>query len=144
MTDFDGSLMSDFNSPSRKDGASSATPVTVLVVEDEALVRSLVVEVLEEAGYLVREAAEAKAALTVLESGAALALLVTDVGLPGVNGKQLAQQARALRPDLKVLYMTGYTDGALVDPDTLPPGFDLITKPFDLDVLAAKAAELLG
>jgi CheY-like chemotaxis protein len=136
--------MSDFNSPSGKDGAAAASPAAVLVVEDEALVRSLVVEVLEEAGYRVHEAAEAKSALAVLASGAALALMVTDVGLPGVNGKQLAQQARALRPDLKVLYMTGYTEGALVDPDSLPPGFDLITKPFDLDLLAAKAAGLLA
>jgi DNA-binding NtrC family response regulator len=136
--------MSTIGTALESGGAVSASGAAVLVVEDESMVRSLVVQVLEEAGYRVREAAEAKSALTVLESGAPLALMVTDVGLPGMSGKQLAQQARTLRPDLKVLYMTGYTDGALVDPDTLPPGFDLITKPFDLEDLAAKVAALLS
>jgi CheY-like chemotaxis protein len=118
-------------------------PRRVLVVEDEALVRLLVVQVLEEAGYVVCEAAEAKGALAQLQSGDVIDLMVTDVGLPSVNGKQLADQARGLRPELKILYMTGYADSGLLE-DPLPVGVDLITKPFDLDELAFKAGALLG
>ena len=115
----------------------------VLVVEDEALVRLLVVQILEEAGYETLEAAEARRAMELLESGEIIHLMVTDVGLPGVNGKQLADQARGLRPDLKILYMTGYADSGLLEAK-LPEGIDLIMKPFDLDELAAKAGALLG
>ena len=129
------------DSPAAQD--SETRPRRVLVVEDEALVRLLVVQVLEEAGYAVREAAEARSALELLRSGEFIDLVVTDVGLPGVNGKQLVDQARGLRPDLKILFMTGYADSALLD-DVLPEGVDLITKPFDLDALAAKADALLG
>jgi CheY-like chemotaxis protein len=121
---------------------SEIHPRRVLVVEDEALVRLLVVQILEEAGYETREAAEAKSALELLQSGEFINLMVTDVGLPGVNGKQLVDQARGLRPDLKILYMTGYADSGLLDAK-LPDGVDLITKPFDLDELAAKAGALL-
>jgi CheY-like chemotaxis protein len=129
------------DSPAAQD--SENPPRRVLVVEDEALVRLLVVQILEEAGYETREAAEAKSALALLQSGEFIDLMVTDVGLPGINGKQLAEQARGLRPALKILYMTGYADSGLLDAK-LPPGVDLITKPFDLDELAAKAAALLG
>jgi CheY-like chemotaxis protein len=129
------------DSPAAQD--SETRPRRVLVVEDEALVRLLVVQILEEAGYAVREAAEARSALELLRSGEFIDLVVTDVGLPGVNGKQLADQARGLRPDLKILFMTGYADSALLD-DVLPDGFGLIMKPFDLDELAAKADALLG
>jgi len=128
------------DSPAAQD--SETRPRRVLVVEDEALVRLLVVQILEEADYAVREAAEARSALKLLQSGEFIDLVVTDVGLPGVNGKQLADQARGLRPDLKILFMTGYADDALLD-DVLPEGVDLIAKPFDLDVLAAKAGALL-
>jgi CheY-like chemotaxis protein len=129
------------DSPAGRD--SEIRPRRVLVVEDEALVRLLVVQILEEAGYEVCEAAEAKGALAQLQSGEFIDLMVTDVGLPGVNGKQLADQARGLRPDLKVLFMTGYADTGLLDAK-LPHGVDLITKPFDLDELANKAGALLG
>jgi DNA-binding response OmpR family regulator len=114
----------------------------VLVVEDESLVRMLVVQVLEEAGYAVSEAAEARTALLMVQSQS-IDLIVADVGLPGLNGRQMAQQARALQPNLKVLFMTGYADSAILDA-ALPEGVDLITKPFDLDQLAAKAEALLA
>ena len=129
------------DSPAAQD--SEPRPRRVLVVEDEALVRLLVAQILEEAGYAVREAAEAKSALELLRSGEFIDLMVTDVGLPGLNGKQLADQARSLRPDLKVLFMTGYADTGLLD-SKLPEGMGLITKPFDLDDLAAKAGSLLN
>jgi DNA-binding response OmpR family regulator len=114
----------------------------VLVVEDEALVRMLVVQTLEEAGFAVSEAAEAQGALEALRRDDDIRLIVTDVGLPGLNGRRLADEARARRPDMKVLFMTGYADSALLE-NVLPEGFGLITKPFDLDDLTARAQALL-
>lgn len=115
----------------------------VLVVEDEALVRMLVVQALEEAGFHVREAAEADAAMALLRADDGIALMITDVGLPGLSGRQLADQARAHRPGMKVLFMTGYADSDLVE-KSLPEGFGLITKPFDLDDLTARAQALVA
>jgi CheY-like chemotaxis protein len=115
----------------------------VLVVEDEALVRMLVVQTLEEAGFAVREAAEAQGALEQLRADDGIALMVTDVGLPGVDGRRLADLARAHRPDMKVLFMTGYADAALIE-KALPQGFGLIHKPFDLGDLAARAQALIA
>ena len=115
----------------------------VLVVEDEALVRMLVVQTLEEAGFAVREAADAPGALEVLRTDHAIRLMVTDVGLPGLNGRRLADAARAQHPDMKVLFMTGYADSTLLE-NILPEGFGLITKPFDLDDLAARAQALIA
>jgi CheY-like chemotaxis protein len=129
------------DSPAGQDNENP--PRRVLVVEDEALVRLLVVQILEEAGYETLEAPEARSALERLQSGERIDLMVTDVGLPGVNGRQLADQARGLRPELKILYMTGYADSGLLEAK-LPEGIDLITKPFDLDELASKAEALLG
>lgn len=114
----------------------------VLVVEDEALVRMLVVQALEEAGFAVREAAEAQGALALLRADDGIRLMVTDVGLPGMNGRRLADQARAHRPDVKVLFMTGYADSSLIE-KSLPDGFGLIHKPFDLDDLTAQAQALI-
>jgi DNA-binding response OmpR family regulator len=116
---------------------------TVLVVEDEAFVRLLVVQTLEEAGYAVRQAAEAIAAMDALRTDDAISLMVTDVGLPGLDGRRLAEQARQHRPDVKVLLMTGYTESADVQ-KTLPPGMSMINKPFDLNELMAKAEALLS
>jgi DNA-binding response OmpR family regulator len=115
----------------------------VLVVEDEALVRMLVVQTLEDAGFAVSEAAEAGAAMEVLRADDGIRLIVTDVGLPGLNGRQLADEARAHRPDMKVLFMTGYADTSLIE-KALPSGFGLIHKPFDLDDLAARAQALIA
>jgi DNA-binding response OmpR family regulator len=122
---------------------AEAGPAAVLVVEDEALVRMMVVQALEDAGYAVCEAAEADGALAVLGSHEEIGLIVTDIGLPGVSGRRLAAEARERRPDMKVLFMTGYTDSA-VSRDALPDGFGVITKPFDLNDLAARAHALLG
>jgi CheY-like chemotaxis protein len=124
---------------------SEGTPPgqAVLVVEDEVLVRMLVVQTLEDAGYTVHEAGEARAAMAMLAAHDAIDLVVTDVGLPGLSGRQLAEQARDHNPALKILFMTGYNDSPLLD-SGLPPGVDLITKPFDLANLAAKAGALLS
>jgi len=110
---------------------------TVLVVDDEPTVRMLVAEVLKELGYAVIEAADGGSGLTVLQSDARIDLLVTDVGLPGgVNGRQLADAARQVRPALKVLFMTGYATNAAVGNGHLELGMHVITKPFAMEMLA--------
>lgn len=111
---------------------------TVLVVEDEQVVRDLIVEVLHELGYATVEAADGPSGLRVLQSEARVDLLVSDVGLPGLNGRQMADQARQTRPDLKVLFMTGYAEGAAIPSGFLDPGMAMITKPFAMDVLMAR------
>ena len=117
---------------------------TVLVVDDEELVRMLVVELLEESGYAVIEAGEGAGALKVLQGDRRVDLLITDVGLPGgMNGRQLADAARLARPDLKVLFVTGYAETAVMRGGELEAGMQVITKPFNLSGLGAKVRELL-
>jgi CheY-like chemotaxis protein len=119
---------------------------TVLVVEDDENVRSYSVEVLRELGYRVVEASTGPAALALLEQagGAEVDLLFTDVVLPGgLNGEQLALQARERRPGLKVLFTTGYARNAIVHHGRLEAGVQLITKPFTYADLAAKVREVL-
>ncbi|GGM18420.1 hypothetical protein GCM10009425_31770 [Pseudomonas asuensis] len=116
---------------------------TVLVVEDEAVVRGLVIEVLKELGYEVLEAADSKSAIPILESHQRIDLMISDVGLPGLNGRQLAEIARQFRPELKVLFATGYAEGSYVK-GYLGRGMALITKPFAIDTLAARIKEMLA
>ena len=117
---------------------------TILVVDDEATIRHLIDEVLDEAGYTVIGAGDGAAGLKVLQSGARIDLLVTDVGLPnGMNGRQVADAARSLRPGLKVLFITGYAENAAVGNGHLQPGEELLTKPFTLEALTAKVASML-
>jgi len=112
---------------------------TVLVVDDEPAVRMLVCEVLEELGYTAIEAADGPAGLQVLRSDVPLDLLITDVGLPGgMNGRQVADAGRAVRPTLPVLFITGYAENAVVGNGHLEPGMQVLTKPFAMDALAAR------
>jgi PAS domain S-box-containing protein len=112
---------------------------TVLVVDDEPTVRMLVAEVLAELGYTAIEAADALAGLALLQAAGRIDLLVTDVGLPGgMNGRQLADAARESRPGLKVLFITGYAENAVVGHGHLEPGMQVVTKPFALDALATR------
>jgi CheY-like chemotaxis protein len=115
----------------------------VLVVEDEVLVQMLVLEVLEDLGIEALEANDGPSALEILEADPRIALLVTDVGLPGMNGRQLAETARRLRPDLKVLFVTGYADKAAAG-EFGGEGMDMITKPFALEALSGKVMQMLG
>ncbi|MBV8849489.1 MAG: PAS domain S-box protein [Methylobacteriaceae bacterium] len=108
---------------------------TVLVVEDEAIVRSLIVEVLEDLGYRVLEAADGPAGHGILQSHEPIALLITDVGLPGMNGRQLADAARERRPGLKTIFVTGYAESAMLTSGKLDPGMMVVTKPFAVDAL---------
>jgi signal transduction histidine kinase len=117
---------------------------TILVVEDDAAVRLLVTGVLEELGYRYFEASGAPQAMTILRSGARIDLLLTDVGLPVMNGRQLAEFARESRPDMKVLFVTGYAENAAIRGDFLDRGMDMLTKPFALNVLGLKIREMIG
>ena len=125
-------------------GAPAASGGTVLVVDDEATIRDLIDEVLDECGYTVIGAADGAAGLKILQSGARIDLLVTDVGLPGgLNGRQVADAARALRPGLKVLFITGYAEKAAFGNGHLEPGMQLLTKPFTMEALSAKVADVM-
>ena len=117
---------------------------TILVVDDEPTIRHLIDEVLDEAGYTVIGAADGAAGIKVLQSGAQIELLITDVGLPnGMNGRQVADAARMLRPGLKVMFITGYAENAAVGNGHLEPGMELLTKPFSMDALTTKVAEMI-
>ncbi|MES2972466.1 MAG: response regulator [Pseudomonadota bacterium] len=115
----------------------------VLVVEDEPVVRALVVDVLGSLGYSVLEAGDGAVALKLLQSRQKVDLLLTDVGLPKMNGRQLADAARLDRPGLKVLFMTGYAENAAMANGFLEPGMEMITKPFPIDKLAARIEQML-
>lgn len=117
---------------------------TVVVVEDDPAVRMLVLDLLKELGYRAYEAEDAKSALPVLESNVRVDLLVTDVGLPGMNGRQLAEIARQHRPGLKVLFMTGYAQNAAERQGFLEEGMDMVAKPFALELLANKIRAMIG
>lgn len=111
---------------------------TVLLVEDDPAIRLLVLEVLDELGYAALEAADGQEALALLGSNARLDLMITDVGLPGINGRQLAEIARQRRADLRVLFLTGYAEHATAINEFLVPGMEMMTKPFSLAELARK------
>ena len=123
---------------------SDGKTCTVLVVDDEPTIRMLVIEVLEELGHTVLEAGDGAAAMRVLATGARIDLLVTDVGLPGqMNGRQVADAAVAQLPDLKVLFITGYAENAVIGNGQLAPNMALVTKPFAMDVIAARITAML-
>jgi CheY-like chemotaxis protein len=116
---------------------------TVLVIEDEASVRELVIEVLNDLGYRALEAGDGPAGLKILQSLDRVDLLVTDVGLPGMNGRQVAEAARERRPDLKILFITGYAENAAMANGFLAPGMEMVTKPFAIDALAARIRDMI-
>jgi len=113
---------------------------TILVVEDDAIVRMLIVDVLEELAFKVLEAEHAEAALTFIEDHAhVIDLMMTDWGLPGMNGKELAQKTRDVRPALPILLASGYAENI-----ELPAGVQMIAKPFSIDQLRDKVKAMLG
>jgi PAS domain S-box-containing protein len=120
------------------------TGETILIVDDEATVRMLVREILAEHGYRVLEASDARTGLQVMEANRDIALLVTDVGLPGgMNGRQLADAVRAQQRDFKVLFITGYAENAAVSNGHLEHGMEILTKPFAMASLASKVRKML-
>ncbi|MET3901237.1 signal transduction histidine kinase/CheY-like chemotaxis protein [Devosia sp. UYZn731] len=118
---------------------------TILVVDDEPLVRMVAVEILDELGYNVIEAGDGPQALRILNSNRVIDLLVTDVGLPnGMNGRQLADAARAGRPRLQVLFITGYAENAVLNHGHLAPGMHVMTKPFVAETFGRRVRELIS
>ena len=115
----------------------------VLVVEDDASVRLLIRDVLEEVGYAAIEAGDGASALPILASDRTIDLMISDVGLPGMNGRQLADAARAHRPGLPILFVTGYAENAAIRADFLGENMSMITKPFSLDEIGQKIGEIL-
>jgi hypothetical protein len=116
---------------------------TILVVEDDTTVRLIISEVLQELGYDVLVASDARPAIPLLRSDRRIDLMVSDVVLPHINGRKLAEIARASRPNLKVLFVTGYAENATVRGDFLESGMDMLTKPFALDGLAMKVRMMI-
>jgi PAS domain S-box-containing protein len=116
---------------------------SVLVVEDDVAVRLLVMEVLADIGYVAIEAHDANSAISILKSDSNVDLLITDVGLPGLNGRQLAEIALEQRPQIRILFMTGYAANATSRGDFLDPGMDMILKPFAIDDLAQKIRTMI-
>jgi CheY-like chemotaxis protein len=122
----------------------SGSGEVVLVIDDDPTVRMLVAEVLADLGYAVIESPDGPAGLKVLDSDAPIDLLITDVGLPGgMNGRQVADAARVKRPDLKVLFITGYAENAVIGKQRLAAGMFVMTKPFQLDILAQRIREII-
>jgi len=116
---------------------------TILVVEDEERVRQLTVERLQELGYTVLQAEDAFVALNILDQSPNVTLLFTDIVMPGMNERKLVDEALRRRPELKVLYTTGYTRNAIIHNGVLDAGVQLVPKPFTLDQLAVKVREVL-
>ena len=117
---------------------------TVLVVDDEPGVRMLIAELLAELGYRSLEAEDASSGLALLESDVRIDLLVSDVGLPGgINGRQMADRARESRPDLRILFITGYAEQDVVGQGSLVRDMHVMTKPFELDRLGRRIRELI-
>ncbi|MCB8874236.1 ATP-binding protein [Acidisoma silvae] len=117
---------------------------TILIVEDDAVIRNLTVEVLSEAGYRILQASDGQEGLRMLDSRIHIDLLLTDVGLPRVNGRQLADQARETRQSLKVLFITGYAQNTKLTSDALAPGMSILTKPFTVAGLINRVKEVLS
>jgi CheY-like chemotaxis protein len=118
---------------------------TVVVVDDEVMVRMLIVDVLKELGYVVLEASTGQAGLKAINSDPKIDLLITDVGLPGgMNGRQLADAARQARPNLKILFVTGYAETSIARAETLGSNLHVLTKPFTMVALASKISDVLG
>jgi CheY-like chemotaxis protein len=116
----------------------------VLIVDDEPTVRMLMSDVLSEAGYTVLEAQDGPSSMRILESDTRIDLLITDVGLPGgMNGRQVADAARLTRPGLKVLFVTGFAENAAIGNGHLPPGMEVIAKPFQVGDLASKVGKII-
>jgi PAS domain S-box-containing protein len=115
----------------------------VLIVEDDPTVRLIISDALKDVGYKVLVAPDAREALSILQGNDRLDLLLSDVVLPHINGRKLAEAARGLRPGLKVLFVSGYAEEATVRSDFLAPGMDMLTKPFSLDALAGKVSAML-
>ncbi|WP_218821892.1 PAS domain-containing sensor histidine kinase [Haematobacter genomosp. 1] len=135
----------DTGTPVAAETAAGSTAGTILVVDDEPLIRMMTTERLEDEGYIVLEAANGAKAMQILGSDRPIDLLVTDVGLPGgMNGRQVADAARRVRPDLRILFITGYAEQAVLHHGDLERGMQILTKPFDMEQLNRRVRALLA
>jgi signal transduction histidine kinase/CHASE3 domain sensor protein/ActR/RegA family two-component response regulator len=116
---------------------------TILLVDDDEIVRATVSSMLEDLGYTVRSAATGAQALEILTKDPEIALLFTDVVMPAMGGRQLAERAIAIRPDLRILFTSGYTENAIVHNGRLDQGVELLSKPYDRERLAARLRRVL-
>jgi CheY-like chemotaxis protein len=134
--------------PAAPSNVASAAPrgegERVLVVEDDPAVRMLIREVLEELHYQAVEFADPLLALPYLKSEERIDLMISDVGLPTMNGRELAETARAYRPDLPILFITGYSENAAIRSSFLGSNMSMVTKPFSLDELAVQVREMIA
>ena len=138
----DGSIAEDVERPENIQAGGEGE--VVLVIDDDPTVRMLVSEVLADLGYAVIEAPDGPAGLKVLDSNARIDLLITDVGLPGgMNGRQVADAARVTRPELKVMFITGYAENAVIGKGGLADNMFVVTKPFQMDMLAHRIREII-
>jgi PAS domain S-box-containing protein len=115
----------------------------ILIVEDDAIVRSIISDALRDLGYAILAATDAREAIPILRSDRHIDLLISDVVLPHINGRKLAETARGLRPNLKVLFVSGYAEDATIRGNFLDPGMEMLTKPFALDALGAKVRAMI-
>jgi CheY-like chemotaxis protein len=128
----------------KKDGASPARGTeSILLVEDEQAIRAFIAAALRNAGYRVHEARDGAEALAIAEAGFAGQLLLTDVVMPLMNGRELGRRMQARSPGLKILYMSGYTEGPVVHQGILDDGIDLLAKPFDAEEMLARVRQVL-
>ncbi|WBO24604.1 PAS domain S-box protein [Sphingomonas abietis] len=141
---FQGKSEEEEAPPELTDAHQADAGEVVLVVEDDTVVRGLIVEELRELGYAAIEAVDGPKGLDILRSKRRIDLLITDIGLPGLNGRQVADGARAVRPGLKILFMTGYAENAALASGFLEPGMEMITKPFAMEALATRIRNMLG
>ena len=142
-------LPSSQNSPEQEASQPQAEAVegsgqAVLLVEDDDSVRMLISEVLTSLSYRVHEAADASIAVPILQGSTAIDLMISDVGLPGMTGRQLAEVARQHRPELPILFVTGYAENAMTKASFLGTNMAMISKPFSIDALAAKINEMIA
>lgn len=117
---------------------------TLLVVEDDPAVRMIVLDELNELGYFTLEASDGLTAVPMLQSSRRIDLLISDIGLPGMNGWQIAEIARQCRPALPVLFMTGHAQNTALHPAGIASGMGMISKPFSMDEMAAKIRDMLS
>ena len=115
----------------------------VVVIEDEPTVRELIIEVLQDLGYCTVVACDGPSGLAIVQNAPRIDLLITDIGLPGMNGQQVVDAARLTRPDLKVLFLTGYAENATLSNGFLQPGMAMLTKPFSLQALGRRIREII-
>ncbi len=138
-----GAVDNPLDLPHPKPCAATGLGENILLVDDEPSIRLLAAEVLEEQGYVVHQAENAETAMRHLRRSAPIDILITDLGLPGIGGRELAETGLVLHPEMKILFITGYGDRSQ-RPHTAPPGQTLLNKPFSMTTLAARVQEMLS